>query len=86
MKSKRSPKKVRKIMYGIRNGLLIFSLAFIIIFIVEFYLVDFNASELFGKKVFFLSPFFFGILGFYGLYLHQFQFSFKKIEEAINKN
>ena len=52
MKRKRSPKEVRKIMYSIRSGLLVISVGLIIVFIYEFYLVDFKFSEMFGERRF----------------------------------
>ena len=99
MKRKRSPKEERKIMYSIRSGLLVISVGLIIVFIYEFYLVDFKFSEMFGERRFgrydwILNPkawsdnyrILCGIFGFYGLYYYQYKFTAKKIEESFNKN
>ena len=99
MKRKRSPKEVRKIMYSIRSGLLVISVGLIIVFIYEFYLVDFKFSEMFGERRFgrnggILNPkawsdnyrILCGMFGFYGLYIYQYKFTAKMIEESFNKN
>ena len=100
MKRKRSPKEVRKIMYSIRSGLLVISVGLIIVFIYEFYLVDFKFSEMLGERrfgkyfnIFELKAFvsdkyrmLCGMFGFYGLYYYQYKLTAKKIEESFNKN
>ena len=99
MKRKRSPKEVRNIQYSIRSGLLVISVGLIIVFIYEFYLVDFKFSEMFGERRFgrydwILNPkawsdnyrILCGMFGFYGLYIYQYKLTAKKIEESFNKN
>jgi len=99
MKRKRSPKEVRKIMYSIRSGLLVISVGLIIVFIYEFYLVDFKFSEMFGERRFDKNDFLFspiayvsekyrvlcGIVGVYMLYYYLFKFTPEKIEETVKK-
>lgn len=99
MKRRKSPIEIRNILYRIRSGLLVLSVGLIIVFIYEFYLVNFNTSELFGERRFdkydfFVSPVAYvsekyrvlcGIVGVYMLYYYLFKFTPEKIEETVKK-